>query len=98
MKVDMEIECDILLQLSRKTLDDVSDGQFQEESPEKQELAVSSKILCLASPVFNTMFRSSFKEAVNLMDNKASSTPYFLDLPEDDAEAKTVFCKIIHFW
>jgi hypothetical protein len=97
MKINIDIEGDILLQLCQKTADDISDDQSQEESPGKQVLAVSSRILCLVSPVFNAMLRSSFKEAVNLMDHKASATPYCLDLPEDDAEAMTVFCKIIHF-
>ncbi|KAL7903792.1 hypothetical protein GGI35DRAFT_491547 [Trichoderma velutinum] len=97
MKVNIDLEGDILLQLSQKIVDEISDDQPQDESLRKQAVAVSSEILCLASPVFNAMLRSSFKEAVNLMDHKATSTPYCLDLPEDDAEAMAVFCKVIHF-
>ncbi|PKK45281.1 hypothetical protein CI102_15041 [Trichoderma harzianum] len=97
MKVNIDLEGDILLQLSQKTVDDISDDQSQQESPGKQVLAVSSKILCLASPVFNTMLGNSFKEAVDLIDHKATLMPYCLDLPEDDPEAMTVFCKIIYF-
>lgn len=60
-------------------------------------LAVPLRIPCLISLVFNAVLRSSFEEAVNLIDHKASATPYCLDLPEDDAKAMTVSCKIIHF-
>lgn len=97
MKVHIDNEGDILLQLSQSTIDDVSDDQPQDEDPRTQVLTVSSRILCLASPVFNAMLRSSFKEAVDLVHHKTSSKPYCLDLPEDDAEAMTVFCKVTHF-
>ncbi|RFU73355.1 btb poz domain-containing [Trichoderma arundinaceum] len=92
MKVVIDIEGDILLQLPQSTID-VSSEQSKDEQLRKQALAVSSKVLCLASPVFKAMLRSSFKEAVNLMDHTTSLAPYSLDLPEDDTEAMTVLSK-----
>lgn len=63
------------------------------------ELTISSKMLCMASPVFRVMFRpgSNFKEAIEFAKKKASAEPYILSLPDDDAEAVTLLLQIIHF-
>jgi hypothetical protein len=57
-------------------------------------LLVFSKILSLVSPVFATMFASKFKEGLH--DNAPSDAPPIVALPEDDAEAFTLFCKLSH--
>jgi hypothetical protein len=60
----------------------------------KTRLLVSSHCLGLASPVFSTMFNSRMKEGIN--NRPPSLTPYPLPLPEDDPEAMTLLCNIIH--
>lgn len=65
--------------------------------PSSQRVRVSSKVLSLASPVFRAMFSGKYKEAVALADASVSLVPYTLDLPEDDAEATILLCRIMHF-
>jgi hypothetical protein len=59
-------------------------------------LLVSPKVLRLVSPVFATMFKSRFKEG---LDNARLSPeePIVISLPEDDAEALTILCNVVHY-
>ena len=56
------------------------------------DLLVSSKVLSLASPEFEAMFKPHFKEGVHLQ----LGGPLIIPLPEDDLEATTLFCQITH--
>ena len=57
-------------------------------------IRASSKILSLASPVLAAMFSPRrFLEGTAL----SSSTPPEIHLPEDDPEAVTMFCCLVHF-
>lgn len=58
------------------------------------DLLVSSKVLSLASPVFEAMFKPHFKEGVE--HHLQLGEPLILHLPEDDLEATTLFCQITH--
>jgi len=60
----------------------------------KARLLVSSHCLGLASLVFSKMFNSQMKEGIN--NRPPSATPYSLPLPEDDLEAMSLLCNIIH--
>jgi hypothetical protein len=61
----------------------------------KTHLLISSKVLSLASPVFAAMFRSRFKEGLG--NHSMAESTYVIPLPEDDAEAFTLLCNVIHF-
>jgi hypothetical protein len=58
------------------------------------DLLVSSKVLSLASPVFEAMFKPHFKEGVE--HHLRLGEPHIIPLPEDDPEATTLFCQITH--
>ena len=59
-----------------------------------RSIRVSSKALSLASPVFAAMFNPGrFSEGLAL----SSSNPPEIYLPEDDPEAVTMFCYLVHF-
>src|SRR5947207_6521081 len=60
----------------------------------KTRLLVSSHCLALASPVFNRMFNSQFNEGIS--NRSTSGNPSLISLSEDDAEALTLLCKVIH--
>jgi hypothetical protein len=97
-RVIIDPEGDIVLQLHEKQLSEAAaDGKTEGEKLETRELIVSSKVLSLASPVFRVMIGGKFKEGVELAEKTASSETYDLPLPEDDAEATIVLCKILHF-
>ena len=59
----------------------------------KSSLLVSSKALSLASPVFKAMFGSRFKEGLSNLSTTGKAP---IPLPDDDMEAFTILCKIIH--
>lgn len=60
---------------------------------ELKSLLVSSKVLSLASPVFNKMLQiPRFLEGVE----RSSNVPLQLPLPEDNPEAVTWLCNAIH--
>lgn len=60
----------------------------------QRSVRVSSKVLSLASPVLAAMFSPRrFSEGTAL----SSSNPPNIYLPEDDPEAVTRFCQIVHF-
>lgn len=69
-----------------------------EEQAVARELRVSSKVLCIASPVFKAMLDGRFSEGAALAEAKASpeSLPCRLPLPEDDADALTLLCRVLH--
>ena len=58
----------------------------------RAHLLVSSKVLGLASPVFMAMFKRGFQEGENLFSG--SLRP--VHLPDDDPEAVTILCNILH--
>ena len=58
------------------------------------DLLVSSKVLSLASPVFEAMFKPHFKEGVE-HHLQLKERPV-INLPEDDLETTTLFCQVIH--
>lgn len=57
---------------------------------------VSSRVLCLASPVFRTILgpNSNFQEAQTLRDN--TDTPNMIRLLDDDASAMLMLLKVVH--
>ena len=60
----------------------------------QKSIRASSKVLSLASPVLAAMFSPRrFSEGSAL----SSSNPPEIYLPEDDPEAVTLFCHLIHF-
>lgn len=62
------------------------------EEDDESRLLVSSRVLSLASPVFEAMFNSGFTESQDL----SSESPREVPLPEDDPECTLKFCLIIH--
>ena len=59
----------------------------------QRELQVSSKTLSLGSPVFLAMFSSRFLEG----SPTESGGPRTVPFPDDDPEAMTTLCDILHF-
>ena len=57
------------------------------------ELRMSSKVLSLASPVFKALLKPNFSEGQALRDGKTAR----IEFPDDDVEAMTTLCQIIHF-
>jgi hypothetical protein len=55
-------------------------------------LLVSSHVLTLASPVFEAMFNGNFAEGQDL----SAMSPKTVALPDDNPDAMTLFCNIIH--
>ena len=64
----------------------------EDEHAETTILIVSSKASTLASPVFDRMLNSSFKEGLA----KATESKFALALPEDNLEAMTIICQALH--
>lgn len=89
---------DVQLQLHQERLsEDAPDEKTVDKKPETRELTVSSKVLSLVSPVFKAMLSGKFKEGIELAEKKASSNSHTLNLPDDDAEATIILCRILHF-
>lgn len=80
-EVNVDLNGDVTLELSR------TDGK-------KVHLLTSSKVLTLASSVFATMFSSQSKEG--LSNHGASNKPR-ISLPNDDVDAFTLICNVIHY-
>ena len=57
------------------------------------ELRMNSKALSLASPVFKALLKPNFLEGQALRDRKMVR----VEFPEDDTEAMTTLCKLIHY-
>ncbi|KAH8663685.1 hypothetical protein BGZ60DRAFT_411902 [Tricladium varicosporioides] len=97
-RVVIDSEGDIVLQLHQDQPNEAAaDGKTVGEKLETRELIVSSKVLSLASPVFRVMISGKFKEGVELAEKTASLETYDLPLPEDDADATIVLCRVLHF-
>ncbi|PQE15496.1 BTB POZ domain-containing protein [Rutstroemia sp. NJR-2017a WRK4] len=62
------------------------------DTVDKVHMIVSSKHMCLASPVFKAMLQGRFKEADQLREKGRIEIP----LPDDDAAAMEVVARIIH--
>ena len=61
-------------------------------------IRVHSKVLSLASPVFAAMLSPRFAEGKTLEDNKGTvDSPTAINLPDDDPEAMSLICRILHF-
>ncbi|PKS08568.1 hypothetical protein jhhlp_004954 [Lomentospora prolificans] len=75
------------------------EGTGNVDRPETQELQVASKVLAVASPVFRALIYGQFSEAVDISKarNATDSPLTELPLPEDDAEAMMLLCKVLHF-
>ena len=54
-------------------------------------LRVSSKVLCLASPVMKKLFTSGFRESVDPSPRRC------VPLPEDNGEALLLVCSVVHY-
>lgn len=80
--IEIDPEGDVQLQLS----------SGEDENRETLVLIVTSKTLTLASPVFNKMLNSSFKEGIA----KTTEGKVAIPLPEDDSEAMTIICRALH--
>lgn len=59
------------------------------------ELRVSSVVLSLTSLVFKAMLGPNFVEGQSLRGS-TSTTPHNIPLPEDDAQAVELLCRILH--
>ena len=69
--------------------------------PDKVSIRASSKVLRLASRVFDKMLGPHFAEGQSLLGEgspeKSATSPTEVTLPDDDPEAMVLFCDIIHF-
>lgn len=65
-----------------------------ETGSSSKELQVSLKILLVASSVFQTMFKSDFREGLELHSD-LNPTP--TSLPDDDGDALTTVCRVVHY-
>ncbi|TLD37648.1 hypothetical protein E2P81_ATG04460 [Venturia nashicola] len=63
------------------------------DEPGKMSIKVSSKVLSISSKVFKAMFSRNFKEGNELA---RSSTLYEVPLPDDDPDAMSTLCNILH--
>ena len=63
-------------------------------SDRRQHVQVSSKVLSLASDVFDRMFNSKFREGLAHHD---STSPILIPLLEDDGDALVVVCNALHY-
>lgn len=107
---EIDKDGDLILQLSRVGLYDAEDEVAEDEASSEDadeklanyeqvandELRVSSKVLTLNSPVFKAMLGGKFKEGTELAENMGSPEPYSIDFPDDDVEAMTILCQILH--
>ncbi len=73
-------------------LDSNGDVIFVLGTDKNTKLRVSSKVLSIASKPFAAMFSPRFTESSGL----SAAAPKEIPLPEDDAKAMTVLCKVIH--
>ncbi|KAL8826155.1 MAG: hypothetical protein Q9191_003979 [Dirinaria sp. TL-2023a] len=80
--IEIDPDGDVQLQLSLG----------EDDNREFLVLKVASKTLTLASPVFNKMLNSSFKEGIA----KTTKGSVAIPLPEDDSEAMTIICRALH--
>ncbi|KAK1843432.1 hypothetical protein CCHR01_13927 [Colletotrichum chrysophilum] len=72
-----------------------AEAEDEDETLQNDELRVSSKVLQLNSPVFKAMLGGKFKEGTELAE-RTGPEPYDLELPDDDVEAMSILCQILH--
>ncbi|KFY21379.1 hypothetical protein V493_07453 [Pseudogymnoascus sp. VKM F-4281 (FW-2241)] len=102
-RVEIDPDGDVLLCLFQtQSLEGTTDENTGGKKKRIRELVVSSKVLSLASPVFKAMFCGNFKESIELAVKKTSLEPtslepYGISLPEDDADATTILCRVLHY-
>lgn len=97
-RVEIDPDGDIVLRLPQdQSPEGATDENTADKIKEIRELAVSSKVLCLASPVFKAMISGKFKESIELAAKRTSLQLYDILLPEDDADATTILCRVLHF-
>ncbi|EON64597.1 hypothetical protein W97_03830 [Coniosporium apollinis CBS 100218] len=65
------------------------------ESP-RASLLVSSKVLSIASRVFEVMFGPYFMEGQAMREEKNPAKPLQLPLPDDDPSGVTILCNYLH--
>jgi hypothetical protein len=82
--VEIDRHGDVTLELT-KNCDGSDDGV--------RSILVSSKVLALASPVFSAMLSPRFREG----QRSALGTLDPIPLPDDDTDAVTVLCHVLHF-
>lgn len=101
-KILVDPDGDVALQLPREhPSENTSEEKSTDSKQGIKELIVSSKVLSLASPVFKSMVTGGFKGGVELAQtNKANGilNPCAIDLPEDDAGAIVLLCKVLHYY
>ncbi|QDS75766.1 hypothetical protein FKW77_008710 [Venturia effusa] len=78
------------------TVDEDGDLILLVGSEAQTRILVSSKVLTISSKVFKAMLSKSFKEARELAESANNNETYELQLPDDDAAAMIVLCKVIH--
>ncbi|KAH8840056.1 hypothetical protein MCOR27_003297 [Pyricularia oryzae] len=78
---------------------DSSDKQDKDDHPSEKsvEILVSSYAVITASTVFKSMLQGPFKEGSDITEARKNGVVYRLALPEDNADATLLFCKIVHF-
>jgi hypothetical protein len=85
----VDAEGDVILSLFHEQLG------HQDTAIEVASYLVTSRVLCLVSPVFCSMMKGSFKESEQV--KAASAEPCTIPIYDDDIEAMSVFCKAAHF-
>ena len=88
---------DLILKVG-EVLAAANSDQDQNEETENNDLTyklirVSSKVMTLVSPVFDTMLNGNFRESQLQI---SSEEPPVLELPEDDAAAMLLLCQVLH--
>ena len=72
----------------------VADGDVVFMLADEVTVRVSSVVLSYASPTFATMLGDKFEEG---QDERSTSHPKRINLPDDDPEAMVSLCEMIHF-
>lgn len=52
--------------------------------------------MCLASDVFTVLFSPRFREGQELLEGAARGTPSRIDIHDDDPDAMTLLCRLLH--
>ena len=90
--------CLVVHGVKEQEIDDEEDTDIQHriEITYCKELLVSSNVMSMASPVFAAMFSSQFSEGQALEKHRSTKKITKVPLPEDNAEAMTLLCRILH--
>lgn len=101
--IEIDKDGDLCLLLFEKerasdTKDDDTPDTINGKTRAPISLVVSSKVLCLASPVFKVMLTGNFREAREFRNatKQGQSERYVIELPEDDATATTTLMNLLH--